>query len=83
MKKESYLAKYNLKKDSKLNKSSSASIIAENYVPKERWKSKLKRKMILKHVLENDPDSKKASPQRNVRSPPTRGKFACHALSGL
>lgn len=68
MKKATYMGNYKRKQESKLAKSSSASNFGDNYVPKERWKSKLKRRMIHKHVLERDPDSSQTKSPYSSRS---------------
>jgi len=74
MKKGGYLANYNRKKEGKIDKSSSQSNLADSYVPKEQWKSKLKRAMIHKHVLENDSSTSKNNYQYKYKSPENRGE---------
>ena len=55
------------------NTNSPAKNIVGWYIPKERWKSKLKRVMIYKHVL-NDSAGFKSPTSRRLKSPLIKGK---------
>lgn len=68
------MANYKRKKEGNLEKSSSTSNLGGNYVPKERWKSKLKRAMIHKHILEYEQEEK-AEGKHHYKSPTNRGEF--------
>jgi hypothetical protein len=72
MKKASYLTNYKRKKEGHMEKSASSTNLGEDYVPKERWKSKLKRAMIHKHILEYDQEEK-AGGKYHYKSPTNRG----------
>lgn len=75
MKQAGYMKHYQLKKESKLNKSKSDNNLNPDYIPKERWKSKLKRRMIHQHVMDNYTDNTKGSPRHDHRTPTPTGKW--------
>lgn len=75
MKTNKYLDNYKRQKETQMNKSSSATNLRDSYTPKERWKSRLKRKMIHKHVLEDEPIITSYQYLNKYGSPKSRGTF--------